>query len=285
MLMTGDTCQIRLTTPCQPKFTVVLAACLVMAGCSAPLRRDVPPAHLGLERPSVSGIQIDEGSLTSIGGCELHYRVYRPRRLAVRALAVIGHGFLRRQERMAGLALALADAGISAATLDFCRPRPWAGGHYRNAVDMMRLADALGARRVVYAGFSAGGLAALAAGRNDPRALGVVALDLVDAQDLGRRMAVGMRRPLIGLVGEPSVCNAGNNGLLVYAATRQARVRRFAGADHCAFEAPTDRICALICGRPGSGGDRIRADILRAATDAVMALTTRSPGSPGPDGW
>ncbi len=125
---------------------------------------------------------VEDGRVTSPTDCELHYRLYRPLGADPGDLVVIGHGFLRGKERMTGLAHALAKAGIATAALDFCNDRLWDGGHVRNALDMMKVADVLGARRVVYLGFSAGALAALIAGRNDTRAIGVVALDLVDAE-------------------------------------------------------------------------------------------------------
>jgi pimeloyl-ACP methyl ester carboxylesterase len=173
---------------------------------------------------------------------------------------------------MVDLARHLADAGVPAVTLDFCNARVWDGRHVRNGLDMIRVADALQAERVVYAGFSAGGLAALVAGRNDPRTVGVIALDLVDAGRIGERMARGLDRPLIGLVGDPSPCNADNNGLAVFAATAQAQVERVLGAEHCDFESPTDWLCPLICRAPPGRVTASRQDIIEAATIAAVAL-------------
>lgn len=175
---------------------------------------------------------------------------------------------------MVDLAEALAETGIPTVTLDFCNTRFWDGRHFRNGLDMVRVADVLEAQRVVYAGFSAGGLAALVAGRNDPRSIGVVALDLVDAGQLGEGMAAGLDRPLIGLVGDPSPCNASNNGLAVFAATDQAVVERVAGAEHCDFESPTDWLCRWICKRDEPAGEwSTRRDIIEAATSAIASLT------------
>lgn len=200
----------------------------------------------------------------------MRYTRYRPADARSGDLVVLGHGFLRGEARMAGLAVALAEAGIPTVTLDFCNDRLWNGNHIRNGLDMMGLADTLGARRVVYAGFSAGALAALVAGRNDPRTLGVVALDLVDADGLGARLAAGLDRPLIGLVGAPSSCNARNNGLGVYAVSQQAVVQHFPGADHCDFESDTDWLCRVFCDRGTSV--TVRRDIMRATVAAVGDL-------------
>ncbi|EXJ15593.1 lipase/esterase [Imhoffiella purpurea] len=207
----------------------------------------------------------------------MDYSLYRPASARSGDLVLLGHGFMRDRERMTGLAESLAETGLTVAALDFCNARPWDGGHVQNGFDMMALADALGARRRVYAGFSAGALAALVAGRNDPRALGVVALDLVDADGVGRLMARGMDRPLIGLFGEPSACNARGNGLAVYAAAPDASVQRIAGANHCDFESPTDWVCRLVCGSPSADGAR-RDAVLRATTEAIRSLTAGAAG-------
>ena len=145
---------------------------------------------------------------------------------------------------------------------------------------MIRVADALDARRVVYAGFSAGALSALVAARNDPRALGVVTLDLVDAQRLGVLMASGLERPLIGLIGEPSACNAHNNGLLALNAGRRGRVERFPGADHCDFESPSDWLCHWLCRRGGDGAASPRWAIEQRAVAHIHALLSHDPGGP-----
>jgi pimeloyl-ACP methyl ester carboxylesterase len=170
-------------------------------------------------------------------------------------------------------------------TLDFCNARFWDGRHFRNGLDMVRVADALDAKQVVYAGFSAGGLAALVAGRNDPRTLGVVALDLVDAGRLGEGMAAGLDRPLIGLVGDPSPCNAENNGLAVFSATDRSFVERVKGADHCDFESPTDWLCRLVCQRETPDAASPRRDIIAAATDAVVSLIAPASGAKRADRW
>jgi hypothetical protein len=222
---------------------------------------------------------VQSGVVTSATGCELHYRLHQPTGSSSRDLIVLGHGFLRSQERMVDLARALADVGISAVTLDYCNSRLWDGRHFRNGLDMILVADALGAERVVYAGFSAGGLAALVAGRNDPRTVGVVALDLVDANRLGEGMAAGLDRPLIGLVGDPSPCNAENNGLAVFSATDQAAVEWVEGAEHCDFESPTDWLCRLVCKRDTRVQSSPRRDIIEAATSAVVSLIGPETGS------
>jgi dienelactone hydrolase len=267
-----------------------LSFCLVLVGC---LHLAVPGTGQALSSPDADALSsprqasaaepngatwsVEQGSVSSATGCDLHYRLYRPTRAWSDGLVVLGHGFLRSQDRMVDLARALAAAGVKVVTLDFCNSRWWDGRHFRNGLDMIRVADAVDAERVIYAGFSAGALAALVAGRNDRRTLGVVALDLVDAQRLGEGIVASLEPPLIGLVGDPSPCNAENNGLAVFAANPRASVEWVAGADHCDFESPTDWICRLVC-----AGQRIeqhspRRDIIDATLSAVVSLLLDQP--------
>jgi hypothetical protein len=265
------------------KFTAILPACLVLMGClglvlpgrglmssgvDAPAVAD-PPREAGQARPEST---VEPGVVVSATGCAVHYRFYRPQTSDTKDLVVLGHGFLRSQERMVDLARALADAGIPVVTLDYCNSRFWDGRHFRNGLDMIRVADALGAEGVVYAGFSAGGLAAVVAGRNDPRTIGVVALDLVDANRLGETMASGLDRPLVGLLGDPSPCNAENNGLAVFSASDRASVEWVEGADHCDFESPSDWLCRILCQREQPKPVSPRRDIIAAATAAIGDL-------------
>jgi pimeloyl-ACP methyl ester carboxylesterase len=211
-------------------------------------------------------------AILSSTGCRLDYRLYRPDPPLSEGLVVLGHGFLRRKEHLHHLAQALAARGLTTAALDFCNARPWDGRHYQNGLDMVRVADAIGARRSVYVGFSAGGLAALVAGRRDPRSLGVVALDLVDARGLGRRMAEGLDTPLIGIMGEPTPCNARGNAMPIFAASGLGRVRVLAGAGHCDFESPTDWRCELVCEGPAGGSPDLRDEVIALAVAAVTEL-------------
>ncbi|MCF7978272.1 MAG: hypothetical protein K9L82_09680 [Chromatiaceae bacterium] len=135
-------------------------------------------------------------------------------------------------------------------------------------------------RRVIYAGFSAGALAALVAARNDPHALGAVTLDLVDAEGIGEKAARDLDKPLIGLAGESTNCNANDNARAVFASTSWARVTRIAGAGHCDFEAPTDDLCELVCTDPDQAGvertAELREYILSQTLQAIDALITGS---------
>lgn len=255
---------------------------LMLAGCSGLLLHPSPDADSAAALPK--GVSMAPGALRSSTGCGIDYRLFSPPgdkgvTAAGEDLVVLAHGFLRSQDQMQGLAAALARSGVRVATLDFCNATPWDGGHVQNSLDMQALAHRLDARRVIYAGFSAGGLAAVIAARNDPSAIGVVTLDLVDTQGLGVRAANSLGKPLLGLTGEPTNCNASDNGRAVFAAADQAHVKHIAGAGHCDFEAPSDRLCELICQdpdqenrNPNRQASTQRQQIIDSATRAVRAL-------------
>ena len=91
------------------------------------------------------------------------------------------------------LARHIATWGLDVATLDFRHSRLWAGHHDQNAADMVALVRHLNAKRVIYAGFSAGGLSALLAAASDPASIGYLGLDTVD-DGSGAKAALGDAR-------------------------------------------------------------------------------------------
>ncbi|MFE8034226.1 alpha/beta hydrolase [Thiohalocapsa marina] len=269
---------------------LVLLLTLVAGGCSGLLHSEAGESP-GPMLPD--GVVMTAGTLPSSTGCLIDYRLFHAASASRRSrasepdeLVILAHGFLRNQARMHDLASAIAAAGAPVVTMDLCNMRPWDGGHVENARDLQALArslsgsraDPLAERRIVYAGFSAGGLAALMAARNDPRAVGVLTLDLVDANGLGMAAAEGLNRPLLGLAGEPTNCNAWDNGRAVFAASRNARLHRVPGAGHCDFESPTDLLCEIVCQQPEADetGD-LTASIIASATQAVLALLDGDP--------
>lgn len=253
--------------PVLPIAAGVLAG-LAIAGCPSRVARDLQPQGPPVTREAVP----TAGFLESISGCRIDTRLYRPERPRTKALVVLGHGFLRDQGRMAGLAEALATAGIPTVTLDFCNSRLWDGRHLQNGRDMRRVADELGAQRVIYAGFSAGGLSALVAAWDDPRAIGVLTLDLVDDGELGEGLARTLAAPLVGLQGDPAPCNAQANGLAVFAASPKAQVFTIPGARHCDFESPSDWLCESVCGQAKTGSEARRREVIERSVDLVSRL-------------
>jgi pimeloyl-ACP methyl ester carboxylesterase len=244
-----------------------------LAGCPGMTTRPPSDAEQPVGGPGPAGVSLERASFRSVTGCEVDTTRFEPEHPRTDTVVILAHGFLRDERRMQGLAGAMAASGIPTYTMSFCNSRPWDGGHRANAADMRKLAGASAAPRVIYAGFSAGGLSALIAAREDPRTLGVLTLDLVDdGNGLGASMAAGLDRPLIGLTGEPAACNAQSNGLAVYAASPRARVAHIRGASHCDFEAPTDWLCRSVCGPEDEEADARRAEIIRTSVAAVADL-------------
>lgn len=238
--------------------------------------------------PPFDKLEIRDHRLQLLVGPPLAYRTFQPISQPASGLIehkdqdppwiILAHGFLRNQGHMRGLAIALADAGFPVATLNSRHDSPFSGGHLAHSRDMRELAGALGAQRVIYAGFSAGALAALLAARKDPAAMGVLTLDLVDSQDLGRQAAAGLQAPLIALTGAPTNCNAYNNAAPVYQSASSISLTPFPQASHCDFESPSDWLCLVLCEQPQASADKHdiavnpQPDIIQAAVAGVRQL-------------
>jgi dienelactone hydrolase len=261
---------------------IVLLAALIPAGCAwlAADQADTPALTLD------SSVRVSDHQLRFSSGPALDYRVYRPARDASgtgresRPLVILAHGFLRDQRNMQGLAVAIAEAGYPVATLNARHDSPISGGHGENSQDMVALARHLKAERVIYAGFSAGGLAALLAAGEDAEAVGVLTLDLVDTQSLGRAVAETLQAPVVSLAGAPTNCNANQNAESVYQVLRELELTRFPAASHCDFESPSDWLCQSLCARPeatvsGDSADAsgaVQARIMEAAVAGIQRL-------------
>jgi pimeloyl-ACP methyl ester carboxylesterase len=107
--------------------------------------------------------------------------------------------------------------------------------HQRNGEAIAALGQALEPGGAIYAGFSAGGLAAWVAAANDPSALGYVGLDAVDNGGLAGMFA-DLDVPIRGVIAEPGQCNTNNNFLAVYDQTPGMPVIRVVDAEHFDFE-------------------------------------------------
>jgi len=238
-----------------PTIAALALMSLLLLGCLS-LGEDPP----GLSpRDGVDRWSLRRETMRSQAGCRYAYRVFEPDE-APRSAVMLGHGFLRDQDTLIGLASALAAAGHRAVTLDFCNMRPWNGHHRRNADDMLALAGREGlVGRTAYAGFSAGALAALLAGADDADALGVLTLDLVDQAGLGVAAARRLTVPLTGFAGPDSACNANGNGRDAFSVAEAGRkgrntpsaavtLERIPNASHCEFESPTNWLCEIACG-------------------------------------
>ena len=209
-----------------------------------------------------------EGQLKSSTGCEVSYTYYRPRDVSSDVLVIIGHGFMRSKRRMAYLAQHLAGWGLSVVNLEFCNSKFWAGNHDLNGADMVAVSRKLHAGKVIYTGFSAGGLAAMVAANLDKNTLAFFGLDMVDNQGLGKKIAPKLVVPFYGLVAAPSACNANNNGLDSYALVPHSNVIKVEDSSHCHFEFPVDGKCSFVCGK---GEIRFSRDMIQ---QTILGLTT-----------
>jgi pimeloyl-ACP methyl ester carboxylesterase len=250
-----------------------LGACAPAAVRTAAADLDLPPspAPLAVAGPLEAGVE--GGSQRSPFGCELRYEVHRPLGRDGGALVLLAHGFLRDLRTMRGWASHLASHGVATAVVSFCNSSPFDGRHDRNAADLRALADALlpGDGKVLYAGFSAGGLAALLAAADDPRTVAYLGLDAVDSGGLAIR-ATGLAPPALFLLAEPGACNAEANMAAPAATIAAARSVRIPYATHCHFEDPYAPLCERLCGRlePPEAAHAIRATIRSLATAWVL---------------
>lgn len=254
---------------------IAFVAALLGAGCVAlgvsTVEDDTLPG-------AADRYRIETGELESEAGCRFEYRLYEPD-AAAGSTVLIGHGFLRDQATMSGLAAALARHGMRAATLDFCSMRFWNGHHARNATDLALLARALGVERPIYAGFSAGALAALLAAASDPATRGLITLDLVVQPPYGRDAVTSLDAPWLALHGPPSSCNAHLNAEPAYTAYAGRLERaRHETASHCEFESPTDGLCETLCGDPDNARNdhAQRTAIIERVVGWVVDLDTPS---------
>ena len=208
----------------------------------------------------------DEGSLNVGDGCTLEYTRYRPDGESGEALVILTHGFARGPGRMQGWASHWASWGAEVVTPQMCFLRFVNTDHEANGRHLVQLADQLAdGRPVIFAGHSAGGLAAtLAAAEVEGSAL--LALDPVDSDQLGETAAEDLTGPVAALFAEPSDCNADSNGESMLAAVGDKRWWRIRDADHCDFESPTNRGCTFLC----RDGEADRQAIQRA----ILGLTT-----------
>lgn len=203
----------------------------------------------------------DEGVLTSVRGCEIRYRVHRASAPQAGPVVVIAHGFLRNGEFMAGWAEAIAREGATAVTVDLCASAQPDGRHADNGLDLVALRRALRIDDVLYAGVSAGGLAAMIAASRDVDATrGVLLLDPVNAGGQARSAAGRIRAPVAALIAKPQVCNAWRNIDPALEALADATIVRIDGASHCDFEWPTDTFCRVACVSTGGREQRQRSE-------------------------
>jgi len=272
-----------------PWAAALVAAALLAACAPAAVTRvtgdpGLPASDPALAAPGPFATTSEPGSLRSAFGCTVDYELHRPERPAGGVTVVLAHGFLRSLASMRGWAEHFASHGVPTAVVSFCNSTPFAGRHDRNAADLRAVADAVRAPGggVLYAGFSAGGLAALLAAADDASTVALLGLDAVDSGRGGPSSAdgagladgaSGLAVPALFLAAEPSACNAEGNMLPTAGRIAAASVVRIPNATHCHFEDPTAPACERLCGRvePPEAADAIRATIRALATGWVLA--------------
>ena len=262
---------------------VALMACGPSVVTSLEPGRQVPAFDPRPAARGPFGATVTSEALRSAFGCLVRYEVHTPDAWERGATVVLAHGFLRSVASMRGWAEHLASHGLRAAVVSFCNSTLFAGRHDRNALDLRAVADALLATegadaRVLYAGFSAGGLAALLAAAEDPAAIAYLGLDPVDSGGLAAG-AAAWQGPALVLFAEPSPCNAEGNLRPFADSLTSAHVVAVAHATHCHFEDPYAIACERLCGRvdPPEAAVAIRDAIRSHATTFVLEH-----GGPGP---
>ena len=209
-----------------------------------------------------------EDKFTSTTGCEVAYTYYRPMVVSNDVLVLLGHGFMRSKNKMAYLAQHLASWGLSVVNFEFCNSKLWAGNHDLNGADMVAVSQKLHQGKVIYVGFSAGGLAAMVAANLDKNTQALFGLDMVDHRELGKKIAPNLVVPFFGLIAAPSACNASNNGLVLYELVPQSNVIKVEDSSHCHFEFPVDGKCLFVCGK---GEKRLSRQTIQ---QTIVGLTT-----------
>ena len=239
------------------------------------------PLDMGLEPPimvdngtdffrsGTADVEVSTGTLSEVG-CELEYALYTPAGLENAPLVVLGHGFTKQSDTVAGFAMYFASHGVRVATPSYCFSSFVNVDHEANGRSAAALSAelAMGAS-VIHAGHSAGGLSAVIAATLDDATVGVLGLDLVDSEELGLMRAGEIDLPLLGLVGEPSACNSDNNADVLFATASNGSAIGIVGAKHCDFEEPTDSVCRTLCGVPSAA----RVALVKALGMAFVAST------------
>ena len=229
-----------------------------------------------------------ETRTASVSNCSsMEYEVYTPY-ADDPPTVILGHGFARGSSVMTGWAMHLSSWGVEVLLPTLCHYNVFAGvDHEMNGQNMRELAALHGATNVVYAGHSAGGLAAIIAASQDPTAAGVLGLDATDTDGvpgvpdlIGTGYAGDVTVPAFSIRGEPSSCNAESNGLNLFRMMGDYTAIKITSADHCDFENPTDMVCTLNCenSSPSFSDSEIRPVITTLATAAVVTMTDVSQG-------
>lgn len=230
-----------------------------------------------------------ESGVLPVTDCNMNFTVYSPPDTNA-PIVILGHGFARGAETMTGWADHLASWGVKVLLPTLCHYNILAGvDHEKNGLNMVELGLAYGANEVIYAGHSAGGLAAIIAASLDTNNLGVLGLDTTDTEGIpgvddfiGQQYAANVTSTAFSVRGEPSSCNSDGNGLDLFEMMPNSYKAKVDEADHCDFEYPTNFGCEINCENSQSSipDEEIRSLIVTFGTSAILSLADISD-----DGW
>ena len=184
----------------------------------------------------------------------------------------LAHGFARSSSNMLDWAHHWASWGFDIVVVNSCHFTD----HAQNAQVLVELAEGLNISTPIFAGQSAGGLASFIAGSKNANALGVLGLDATDdMSSSGLSVASQVSVPVLGLIGESSMCNSENNGLNMFQAASNSTLLRVVDADHCDFEFPTDGVCTAFCQNSAAiiSDEEIHKTILSLSTAGLLWLS------------
>ena len=223
-----------------------------------------------LRMPGPHAVTTSEGSATTTS-CTMQYAIAAPRDVPDAPFVVLAHGFQGNHGSMVDWAEHYASWGLAIVTPDLCHATIADADHAQNGADLVALAAELGIASPIYAGYSAGGLAAVLAAAQDPNAIALVGLDMVDSGGLGADVAAGITIPAHDITSEPSMCNSTANGVPVFDAIAGSNTVRIVEADHCDFQSPADAFCGLCSApNPDHTTESIQSAIRGLSTGALL---------------
>lgn len=205
------------------------------------------------------------------GGCNQAYDVFTPDGAASPPTVILAHGFQGNRASMVGWADHWASWGVVVVTPNLCHATIVDADHAQNGEDLVALADHLGGGAIAFAGYSAGGLAAVLATAARPTTPVLLGLDMVDSDGLGAAVAASIGVPALDLTAETAMCNSSSNGVPVFGAMNDHAIMRLVEADHCDFQSPGDGFCGL-CASPNDVVDpeTVAATIRGMSTAALL---------------
>ncbi len=233
---------------------------LLLAGCASHLSMPAPAkwvAPIGAPDYSVRGphavvrspskeVVVNINADVEPVPCRGNVETFTSARFETDVVVIFAHGFLSGTKQHIGMAEHFASWGLPVLLVGHCGGGWSLGGQRLFAELVSAAADRSGRKKIIYAGFSAGGGVAWSLAQQDPRAIGYLGLDPVGKQSLAtssQRAAI----PHFALFAPSAGCNAKQLGRDLLAGVSEQKTLEIAGASHCHFEAPTSLLCRTAC--------------------------------------